>query len=107
MIQLIVHKEILQEAVDKGVEIKISANVTKEIQDEIKSLAFCSLKQIKRPHSNFYSVDNKECFLVEPVPDDDNIAYGRDTGVFITKDSFTRFFDNFFDHSFKKAKNIF
>ena len=63
-------------------------------------------KHINSSKNNFISIDGKESLVIDPIPDDDNIIYGRDLGIFALSKSFTRFVDNFFESSFKRARNI-
>ena len=105
--RLVLHKELLQEAKNNGVKINIGGVINKEILDEIGSLNFCDIRRIKNADNNLISIDNKECIIVEPIPDDDNIVYGRDLGMWVSSQSFTKFMDEFFSSNFNRAKNIF
>jgi hypothetical protein len=44
--------------------------------------------------------------IIDSIPDDDNIIYGRDLGISALSTSFTRFIDNFFTANFNKSKEI-
>jgi len=104
--RLILHKEILQEAKNKGVNIEIAGVVdSKELAEEIKSLSFCNIKKVKSSDNNYISIDNKESMVIEPIPDDDNLIYGRDLGIWVSSPSFTKFMDEFFCSSFRKARD--
>jgi len=92
--RLIIHKDNLKEAKNRGVNISIAGVINKENADEIKSLDFCDIKKIKKAENSLVTIDNKECLIVEPVPDDDDIVYGRDLGMWIVSNSFTRFMDD-------------
>ncbi len=105
--RLILHKELLQEAKTRGVEIQIAGVVNKEILEEINSLNFCDIRKVKTSENNFISIDNKESLIVEPIPDDDNILYGRDLGMWVSSPSFTKFMEEFFTVNFKKARKVF
>ena len=48
----------------------------------------------------------QDILIIYSMPDDDNILYGRDLGIFASSASFTRFVDNFFVSSFEKAKSL-
>ncbi len=102
--RLIIHKDNLKEAKSRGVNVSIAGVVNKNNADEIKTLDFCTIKKIDKAHNTLFSVDNKECIIVEPVPDDDDIVYGRDLGIWVLSNSFTRFMDDFFENSYKKAR---
>jgi sugar-specific transcriptional regulator TrmB len=104
--RLILHKELLQEAKNKGIKISIAGVVTKEILDDIQSLNFCDIRKIKNAYNNFISIDDNECLIIEPIPDDDNIVYGRDMGVWVSSPSFTKFMNDLYCSSFKKAKKM-
>lgn len=105
--RLILHKELLQEAKNRGVNISIAGVPDKEMLEEIKSLNFCDIRKARNAENNFISVDNKECLIVEPIPDDDNIVYGRDLGMLVSSTSFTKFMDEFFTLNFKRARSFF
>lgn len=105
--RLVLHKDLLQEAKDRGVKISVAGVITKENLEEIESLNFCDIRKVKNCENNLISIDNKECLVIEPIPDDDNIMYGRDLGVWATTKSFTKFMDDFFESNFRKTKNLF
>ena len=104
--RLVIHKEQLEDAKSRGVKISIIGPVTKENIEDIKSLDFCELRHIKEAPSHLISVDGKECLMVEPVPDDDNILYGRDLGVWITSNPFTQLLEHSFETNFKKGRKV-
>ncbi len=104
--RLIIHKDVLQEAKDRGVTIFIGGTISNGILKEIISLKFCDIRKIKNTENNFFSIDSRECIVVEPIPDDENILYGRDFGILVSSNSFTKFIDRFFISDFKKAKPI-
>jgi len=101
--RLVLHKEVLEEAKKRGVEISISSMLTKEVMEELKSLQFCNIRKVKSAESHLYSIDGQECLIVEPIPDDDNIVYGRDLGVWVSSPSFTKFLEGFFTTTFKRS----
>jgi len=105
--RLILHKELLQEAKNRGVSLSIAGVITKEIIEEIKSLGFCDIRKVKSAENNYISIDNKESLIIEPIPDDDNIMYGRDLGIWVSSPSFTKFMDEFFHANFKRAREVF
>lgn len=105
--RLILHKELLQEAKNRGVRIDIAGVLTKEMMEEIKSLDFCDIRKAKTAENNYLSIDNSECIIVEPIPDDDNILYGRDMGMWVSSPSFTKFMDDFHCSNFSRAKKVF
>ena len=104
--RLLLHKDILQEAHNKGVSINIAAVTNKEVLEEIKSLRFCCVKHIPEAQNHLFAIDGKECLIVEPIPDDDNIMYGRDLGMWVSSHSFAKFLDRFFALDFKRARKI-
>ena len=105
--RLILHKELLQEAKNKGVTISVGSVISKEFLEEVSSLDFCNIREMKNTENNFLSIDNKECLIIEPIPDDDNLVYGRDLGMWISSQSFTKFMDEFFNSNFEKARKLF
>jgi sugar-specific transcriptional regulator TrmB len=104
--RLVLHKEALKEAANKGIKISIAGITNKENLQEIRSLNFCDIRHVQETNNNLFSVDGNESMIIEPTPDDDNIIYGRDFGIIASSDSFTRFLDNFFVSNFNKARQI-
>jgi len=105
--RLVLHKELLKDAASRGVVVRIAGVTSKEVMDEVKCLDFCDIRKVKSSDNNFLSVDGQECLVVEPMPDDDNIVYGRDLGMWVSSSSFTKFMDEFFVSNFKKASSVF
>ncbi len=106
--RLILHKDLLEDARSRGVNISIAGVVEgKDIEEEIKKIGFCDIRKAKKAENNFISVDSKESLVVEPIPDDDNIMYGRDLGMWVSSSSFTKFVDDFFNTNFKKSRKLF
>ncbi len=105
--RLVLHKELLREANKRGVNISIAGVVNNEVLEEIDSLDFCDIRKVKSANNNLFSIDDKECLIIEPMPDDENILYGRDLGVWVSSSSFTKFMCDFFATNFKKAKSVF
>jgi sugar-specific transcriptional regulator TrmB len=104
--RLLLQKDILQEVHKKGVEINIAAVTNKEVLEEVKSLNFCNIKHVAEAQNHLFSIDGKECLIVEPIPDDDNIMYGRDLGMWVSSPSFANFLERFFALDFRKARKI-
>ncbi|MBW2993518.1 hypothetical protein KY317_03020 [Candidatus Woesearchaeota archaeon] len=104
--RLLFHKEVLKEMHKKGVAINIAAVTNKKVLEEINSLNFCCIKRILEAGNHFFSVDGKECVVIEPIPDDDNLLYGRDQAIWISNPSFANFFEKFFNADFNRAKKI-
>ena len=104
--RLMLHKVVLKDAADRGVKILIAGVINDENIGEINSLGFCDIRHINSSRSNFVSVDGNDSLIIESMPDDDNLLYGRDLGIFASSASFTKFVDNFFVSSFEKAKSL-
>jgi sugar-specific transcriptional regulator TrmB len=102
--RLVIHKDLLKEAAARGVNIKIAGVASNDNEEDINLFSFCEFKKIPKAINNLLVIDSKECLVVDPIPDDENIVYGRDFGVIISSGSFTKFLENFFDADFKKAK---
>jgi hypothetical protein len=98
------HKEALLKAKEKGVMISVSGVIKNGVLDEIRPLGFCDIRKVKNSKNNYVSIDGKECMVVDPIPDDDNITYGRDLGILVSSSSFTAFMDDFFVESYSKAR---
>lgn len=104
--RLLLQKELLKEMHNKGIEINIAAVTNKEVLEEVKSLNFCNIKHIPEAQNHLYSIDSNQCLVVEPIPDDDNIMYGRDLGMWVQSHSFSKFLERFFAIDFKKARKL-
>lgn len=100
----VIFKESLTDARKKGIDIRISSVISKENAEDVKSLGFCQIKHIDTSPNHFYSIDNKECMIVDSLPDDDNITHGRDIGIWVESPSFTTFIENFFMGHFNQAQ---
>ena len=91
------YSEILKDLNKRGVKIKISAKLTKNNSEAQKYLKFADLSNTyKEATNNFLSIDGRESIVYEPIPDDENVRYGRDLGIWIISPSFTGFIENFF-----------
>lgn len=99
------YSEVLRELSKNGVEIRVSAKLTKNNLEAQKYLKFCKLCDIAHEtKNNFVSIDGKESVVFEPIPDDENVKYGRDLGIWITNPSFTGFIENFFNINHENSK---
>lgn len=103
--RLVIHKEVLKAAKERGISIMIGGTINGENEEDAKSLGFCDLKNIPEVPSQFYSVDSTECLMVESIPDDEDIVYGRDLGVWITSKPFTNLIEHSFATHYKKGKS--
>ncbi len=104
--RLVIHKELLKEVKDRKVEVKIISNLTKNNMEDVESLNFCEVKHKESITSNLFSIDGKECLLVESIPDDDNIIYGRDQGMWISNQSFVQLFENSFRADYNNSRLV-
>ena len=105
--RLILHKEKLEKANSKGVKINILSSLDNGIKEEAKTLSFCGIRRIKNPGCNYYSIDSKNCVIVEAVPDDQSIIYGRDKAMIFNSQPFTKFINHFFDNEYKTKKDVY
>ena len=92
--RLVMFMDLLKSATRRGVKIKINATLTSENKQDAKNLEFCDLTNIGRAHNHFFSVDNSECLIIDPIADDENLVQGRDIGMWIMSSSFTKFIDD-------------
>lgn len=102
--RLIIHTAALREAQKRGVEINIVGEINKKNKEEIIALSFCNLKNTKKAVNNFFSFDNHTTLLVEPLPDDEDIKYGRDTAICMASSSYTFLLNTFFENTLKLSK---
>jgi sugar-specific transcriptional regulator TrmB len=92
--RLVMFRDLLKSANKRGVKIKVNATLTNENKQDVKDLDFCSIENINRAHNHFFSFDNSECLVVDPIADDENLVQGRDIGMWIMSNSFTKFMDD-------------
>lgn len=102
--RLVLHKNELQEAKKRNIDIKIAGCITSNNKEDCQSLCFCDLRHANKIHTHLISIDGKESFMIEAIPDDDSIIYGRDLGVWIQNPSFTSLLEDSFLTKFNRAK---
>ena len=102
--RLSVYNKLLRNLNKNGVNIKISTLITKNNKKALNNLNFCSIVNSKINYSSTYiSVDNSETFIFESIPDDGNMFYGRDVGLWASNPSFTHFMDTLFISNFENV----
>jgi sugar-specific transcriptional regulator TrmB len=99
-------REFLEEAHRKNVEILIGGPIDKDNVSDIESLDFCDIRHIEDVPCHLFSIDESESILVEPIPDDDDLMYGRDIAVCISAPSFTKLLENSFYSYFSGAISL-
>jgi len=103
--RLVIHKKELQEAQEKGVDIKIAGTITDENRKEIMSLStICDIRHINKASTNYITVDSKESIAIEAIPDDEDIVFGRDIGIWASNHSFTQLLEDSFLLRFNRAR---
>jgi sugar-specific transcriptional regulator TrmB len=99
-------KELLEEANERKVKILIGGKIEEDNLDDMQNLNFCDVRHIEDVPCHLFSIDGKECMLVEPMPDDDDLVYGRDIAVLIPTSSFASFLEDSFISNFSNAERI-
>jgi sugar-specific transcriptional regulator TrmB len=102
--RLVMFRDLLKSASKKGVKIKINAPLTAENKQDAKDLEFCNLGNINRAHNHLFSVDNSECLVIDPILDDESLVQGRDIGMWIMSNSFTKFMDDLVHNNINSAE---
>lgn len=102
--RFVIHRSELDQAKRKNIQIKIAAPITSESKEDIYSLMDFDLRKINKISTHLISIDGKEALMVEAIPDDDSIIYGRDLGVWIQNSSFTSLLEDSFLTKFNRAK---
>jgi len=105
--RLILHKENLQFVKGRGVEIIIGSTMDNGIKEEAKTLNFCDIRKINDTSCCFMSFDGKDALMIEPIPDDTSIVYGRDKCLYINSEAYIKLFDGLFVLNVKKKKNVY
>lgn len=80
--RLVAHKDLLKQAANKNVKISIMGEVTEKITETINSLNFCNINNISNGQDIIISKDNKESLVIYPIPDDAELFYGKDIGIY-------------------------
>ncbi|MBU0457439.1 MAG: helix-turn-helix domain-containing protein [Nanoarchaeota archaeon] len=101
-----IHKESLLKAKERGVEIKIGGTITDTNKEDIYSLNFCEIYHVPCVSSQLFVVDNTKSILVDALPDDESITYGRDLGVLINNNSFSALLKDAFTSKLSFSKKI-
>ena len=104
--RLVFFIDLLNEANKRNVKILISGNVTKDNVEDIKDLNFCKVKHNYNVGNHIFLFDNKECLVVDPVLDDENLIYGRDLGALFTGGSFVDLFKCLFDTTMNNSQEL-
>ena len=100
------HKEVLEEANSKNVKIMVAGNISMDNYEDISSFNFCEFRHVNDVPSHFVSIDRDECMMIEPIPDDEDLIYGRDLAVLVSNSSFTKFLEDAFMSVFSKAQTL-
>jgi len=100
----VIHKEELVNAQHRNIDIKLAGPLTDGNKEDVQSLLSFSPRNLPQTNSQFISIDGKESLIVEAIPDDDNISYGRDLGVWITNHAFTKLLEDALTAKFNRAK---
>jgi sugar-specific transcriptional regulator TrmB len=95
--RLVMFMDLFKSASKKGVKINILTVLTPNNKEDINDLSFCRINWVDKARNHFLSIDGKECVVVEPIPDDENLVHGRDIGMWVLSSSFTKFLDDFFE----------
>lgn len=104
MTRLRAHSEALREAQKRGVKILLTGGPSDGALCDFKSLRFCEFRHSNGEGNYFLSVDGRECIIAEPIPDNENLLYGRDIGMWVVNPSFVKFMENLFLSHFGAAK---
>ena len=102
--RLVIFKQTLTQAADRGARIQICGPLTKGNAEDVASLSFCEFSQAEHSPIHMVSVDGKECLMIEPIPDDDNIVYGRDLGLWVAKSPFAQLLHTSWSAGFRRSR---
>ena len=101
--RLVFYKDLLKKAKEKGASINLLCRTTKDNMDDINSLKeICNIKYSDK-NMNCYFSNGESSIIIEPLPDDENFRQGSDFGIWLSSNSFTRFFDELFNSHFKNS----
>ena len=101
--KLVFQKDILKNAKERGVEINVSCKITKDNIEDVSSMnELCNMKHCNKVSNSYFS-NGDTSIIIEPVPDDENFVQGRDFGIWLSSNSFTKFLDNLFLAHFDKS----
>lgn len=99
-------RELLEDAYNRNVKILVGGPIEKDNLSDIQSLDFCDIRHIEKVPCHMFSIDGDQSILIEPVPDDDDLVYGRDVAVCINANAFTRLLEDSFISNFSNAKSV-
>lgn len=103
--RLKVVKSLLRGAKKRGINVSVTG-VCKDNMDAMNLFNFCSRRAAKCAHSTLFSVDGRECLLIEPIPDDDSMYYGRDLGVWVSNNKFVKLIEHLYESNFENSESI-
>ena len=91
--------KLLKDLKKKGIEINIQTfcknnNNVKILEKFNQFNITCSERKCG---NNVFTIDGKECLMFEAKPDDISPNYGRDFGVWMPNETFTKFVETFFE----------
>jgi sugar-specific transcriptional regulator TrmB len=88
--------DTLTQKAKKGVKVTIHSSAGPANEFFSKTGAFGISNAKKELRNMFISVDGSESFVFEANPDDTNLNYGRDSGIWFSNTSFSNFMETLF-----------
>ncbi len=98
------HKDILEETSKNKIKILVAGNISKNNFEDVRHLNFCEFRHLDYVPCHFFSIDRKECMMIEPMPDDEDFVYGRDVAALVSNSCFTEFLEDSFMSTFSRAQ---
>jgi len=80
----------LKAAKARGVKVYVTAPFKADKTEDLQHLNGHTCRHIEKAYSTFMAVDDKDALLIEPIPDDNCLHYGRDLGVLVSNKSFVK-----------------
>jgi len=98
-------KQSLRTAKKRGVQITITSESNCD-KDAINVFNFCTKKQTDSAPCTLFSVDGNECLLIDSIPDDDSMYYGRDLAVWISNPKFVKMMEHLYSSHFDNSLTL-
>jgi len=90
-------------AKSRGIKFSVLAPVGAKLSNEMQHLNGFTCRHIDKAHTTLMIADDRTALIVEPIPDDTSLHYGRDMGVWVLNKAFAKCLEQLFNMSMPKA----
>lgn len=96
--RLVVLKDALKARKEAGVCVNILAPLTDSNKEDAQILCQCQPKHVGDPCVIVFLFDMQTCFIIDPLPDDENYKSGKDVAMCSENANFIKLMHTFFSH---------